>query len=148
MDKSSIISLLLRYKIASIDEIEGCSEDEVRGLEREAGYNFPGGYRQFLLNIGRRAGLLFQGTDIFYPSIIRLTQEACELLQENQESFVLHDDVFVFSMHQGYEFCYFKFSDGGDPPIYQYVEGQGGPKLTWASFDAYLLDGINMTMKL
>ena len=32
------------------------------------------------------------------------------------------DDDFVFFMHQGYEFCFFKLSEGDNPPVYFYSE--------------------------
>lgn len=102
-------------------------------------------YRNFLLEIGHRAGLLFQGTDIFLGSIKELTKEAKGLLEENQESFNLPEDAFVFSMHQGYEFNYFRFSEGNNPPVYQYIEGEGEPKLAWDSFSSFLSDQINIT---
>lgn len=34
------------------------------------------------------------------------------MLGENQDSFNLPEDAFVFSMHQGFEFNYFRFSEG------------------------------------
>ncbi|WP_042473909.1 SMI1/KNR4 family protein [Bacillus ndiopicus] len=145
MDKNRIVNLLVKYQIATIEEIQGCSENEIKELEGEIGYSFPDMYRNFLLGIGHRAGLLFQGTDIFFRSIKGLTEEAIELLEENQESFNLPEDAFVFSMHQGYEFNYFRFSEGDNPPVYQYIEGEGEPKLAWDSFSSFLSDGINIT---
>lgn len=145
MDKNSIVNLLVSSQIASAEEIEGCSENEIKELEDEIGHSFPTVYREFLLAAGHRAGLLFQGTDIFFGSLRGLTQEANELLEENQEPFTLPADTFVFSMHQGYEFNYFRFSERENPPVYQYIEGEGDPKLAWDSFSNFLSDGINVT---
>jgi len=147
MDKNSIVNILIRSQIATVDDIQGCNENEIKELEEEIGHSLPIIYRKFLLDMGHHAGVLFQGTDIFFRSIKGLTQEAKELLEENQEPFILPDDAFVFSMHQGYEFNYFKFSEGEDPPVYQYIEGEGNPKLAWNSFSSFLLDGINITSK-
>ncbi|MED4532573.1 SMI1/KNR4 family protein [Metabacillus fastidiosus] len=147
MDKNNIVNLLMKSQIATIEEIQGCSENEIKELEEAIGHSFPNMYRNFLLEIGHRAGLLFQGTDIFFGSIKGLTEEANELLEENQESFNLPEDAFVFSMHQGYEFNYFRFSEGDNPPVYQYIEGEGEPKLAWDSFSSFLSDGINITSK-
>jgi len=147
MDKNSIVNLLVRSQIASAEEIQGCNENEIKELEEEIGHGFPTVYREFLLAAGHRAGLLFQGTDIFFGSLRGLTQEANELLEENQESFTLPEDTFVFSMHQGYEFNYFRFSEGDNPPVYQYIEGEGEPKLAWDSFSSFLSDGINITAR-
>jgi SMI1-KNR4 cell-wall len=68
-----------------------------------------------------------------------LQEEAVALLNYNNEDFILPTDAFVFSMHQGYEFKYFKTSEGDDPPVYQYVEGNGHPPvMVWNSFSSYL----------
>ena len=64
-------------------------------------------------------------------------------MRENEEGVELSKEDFVFSMHQGYEFTYFKLSEGDDPPVYQYVEGNGSPVLTWNSFSDFLRDSLN-----
>jgi hypothetical protein len=145
MDKNSIVDLLVSSQIASTKEIKGCSENEIKELEEKIRHSFPTVYREFLLAAGHRAGLLFQGTDIFFGSLKGLTQDANELLEENQEPFTLPEDAFVFSIHQGYEFNYFRFSEGENPPVYQYIEGEGNSKLTWDSFSSFLSEGINIT---
>lgn len=80
--------------------------------------------------------------NLFLHAINGLKEEAINLLKENNENFVLPNNAFVFLMHQGYEFCYFIFSDGTDPPVYQYVEGNGPPVLTWSSFSEFLRSSI------
>lgn len=147
MDMNSIVDILHRTHIAVEEEIQGCSEDEIKELEKEIGHSLPTLYRNFLLNVGHHAGLLFQGTDIFFGSIKELTQEANELLEENYKSFNLPEDAFVFSMHQGYGFNYFRFSEGKNPPVYPYIEGEGDSKLAWKSFSSFLLDEINATFE-
>ncbi len=82
---------------------------------------------------------------IFFLSAINgLKEEAENLLEENGEDFVLPDGVFVFLMHQGYEFDFFSTKEGDDPPVYQYVEGNGSPVLTWKSFSAFLKNSIEL----
>lgn len=145
MDRNSIVDLLVNSQIATVEKIKGCSDNEIKELEKEFGHGFPAIYREFLLAIGYRAGLLFRGTEIFFGSIRGLIQYANELLGENQESFNLPEDAFVFSMYQGYEFNYFRFSEGENPPVYQYIEGNGEPKLAWESFSNFLLEEIKIT---
>jgi hypothetical protein len=36
----------------------------------------------------------------------------------------LPDDGFVFFMHQGYQFNFFRVSGEDDPPVYRYFEGK------------------------
>lgn len=146
MDKEAIVSLLLESKIANENEIQGFSELEVEQCEQAIGLILPNQYREFLLAIGHNAGLLFQGTDILFryvEDLLELRKEAEDLLKENDETVSLPSDAFVFSMHQGYEFNYFVISEGNDPSVYQYIEGDGPPVLVWDSFSAFLRKSIN-----
>lgn len=69
-----------------------------------------------------------------------LTSEGRMLLTECRLQDTLPQDAFVFYMHQGDEFGYFRIGDGADPPVYQYVEGSSVPKLVGPRFTAYLID--------
>lgn len=145
MDKKEIVTLLNDYKIATNNEIQGFTELEVEQCEKALGSKLPNQYREFLLAIGHNAGLLFQGTDILFRNVdqlLELRKDAEDLLAENEETFILPTDAFVFSMHQGYEFNYFVLSEGDDPPVYQYVEGDGSPVLVWDSFSTFLRKSI------
>src|ERR671930_627899 len=122
---------LVANGIATVTEIRGCTQIEIENLERIVGNQLPIAYRQFLLAIGRGAGAFLKGTDVFYDQVATLTDEARVLLAENGMQDELPEDAFVFYMHQGYEFGYFRIGDGADPPVYQYVEGSGAPKLVW-----------------
>lgn len=146
MDKKEIVSLLSENKIANDNEIQGFTASEVEQCEQALGSKLPNQYREFLLAIGHDAGLLFQGTDILFRNVdnlLELRKEAEDLLAENEETFILPMDAFVFSMHQGYEFNFFVISEGNDPPVYQYVEGDGPPVLVWDSFSTFLRKSIN-----
>src|SRR2546427_7147945 len=68
LNKEAIISCLIDKKICTKEEMEGCSLENVEMLEKNASLSLPLQYREFLLGIGRGAGILFQGTDIFFPS--------------------------------------------------------------------------------
>ncbi|BBH22960.1 hypothetical protein Back11_43050 [Paenibacillus baekrokdamisoli] len=146
IDKFAIVSSLLGFKIANVNEIQGFTEIEVEHCEKIIGSPFPYQYREFLLSIGQNAGMLFQGTDILFrnaENLLELRKEAENLMDENQESFNLPTGAFVFSMHQGYEFNFFVITEGNDPPVYQYVEGDGPPVLVWDSFSTFLRKSIN-----
>jgi hypothetical protein len=146
MNKEAIVSLLSEYNIANDNEIQGFTASEVEKCEQALRLKLPNQYREFLLAIGHDAGLLFQGSDILFRNVdnlLELRKEAEYLLAENEETFILPTDAFVFSMHQGYEFNFFVISEGNDPPVYQYVEGDGPPVLVWDSFSAFLRKSIN-----
>ena len=148
MNKETLISSLVNAKICQASDIRGASLDDVAALERAIGRGLPQQYREFLFGIGCGAGEFFQGTDIFLSALDGLKDEAINLLKENDEGVELGEDAFVFSMHQGYEFTYFNTCEGDDPPIYQYVEGNGPPVLTWNSFSDFLRDSIAQHARL
>ena len=129
-------------------EIYGTTPEEIADLEVNVGKRLPSRYREFLLGIGRGAGRFLNGRDIFLAALRGLREEAIGLLKENKEEVELQDDAYVFSMHQGYEFTYFNFSEGDDPPVYQYVEGNGPPTLAWNSFSDFLKEAISQYAQL
>ncbi|WGG52210.1 SMI1/KNR4 family protein [Rugamonas sp. DEMB1] len=148
MNKEELISSLVNAKICKASDVRGASLEDVAVLEKAIGQNLPAQYREFLLGIGCGAGEFLQGTDIFLSALDGLKDEATSLLRENDEGVQLAGDAFVFSMHQGYEFTYFNTSEGDDPPVYQYVEGNGPPVLTWNSFSDFLSDSITQHAQL
>lgn len=100
-------------------------------------------YKEFLRAMGKGAGMFFRGTAMFLPDLNKgLKTAARELLEENQQPTQVLDDAFVFSMHQGYQFDYFYTTDGDDPPVYHYMEGEGAPQLRWTSLSVYLRGAI------
>jgi hypothetical protein len=131
---------LVTAGIAAATDLQGCTRSEIEDLERLVGAQLPAAYEQFLLAIGHRAGAFLQGTDVSYAQVVGLADAARALLTENGLPDALPKDAFVFYMHQGYEFGYFPPGAGEDPPVFPYVEGQGGPQLVWPRFTAYLAD--------
>ncbi len=73
--------------------------------------------------MGHGAGKFLRGSDCFFKNLPYLKEWAIELLQENNFAEPLPDDAFVFFMHQGYQFSFFRLLEGDDPPTYSYSEG-------------------------
>ena len=144
MSNESLNSALVKAKICKPEDIAGCSEEEIASLECLAGIKFPSQYRWFLSKAGKAAGDFFKGTDIYVSALNGIKSEAASLIAGNTENFALPSDAFVFSMHQGYEFCFFCASDGEDPPVYQYIEGNGSPRVVWSSFSEFIRDAIRV----
>ena len=135
---------LEELNILEHDEVSPCTEEEVAALEKQMSVCLPGAYREFLLWMGKDAGRLFRGTDCLYEILPKLKAWAIELLAENGLSDLLPDDAFVFLMHQGYQFMFFRFSEGEDPPVYYYDQPSHQSSFTTAapSYSAFLLDLI------
>ena len=99
-----------------------CDEGEVCALEQKFHRSLPRAYKEFLLTMGKGAGDLLAGSDFSYRQLDRLQEVAAEMLAEDKFPLKLPEDAFVFFMHQGYHFNFFRTSEGDDPPIYRYLE--------------------------
>ena len=106
-------------------EMVPCSEHEAQRLERYLGVRLPQAYKEYLLWIGHGAGRFMRGTDCFYEDVFHLRTWAEQLLKEDDFPQQLPEDAVVFSMHQGYQFSFFRTSEGDDPPVYYYLEDSG-----------------------
>jgi len=109
----------------NVDEpgsLKPCTEEEVSALEQRVGRPLPGAYREFLLWMGHGAGRFLAGTHFLYEQLPQLKEWATELLEENDFPEPLPDDALVFLMHQGYQFMFFRLSEGDDPPVFYYHE--------------------------
>ncbi|MBC6419526.1 MAG: SMI1/KNR4 family protein [Prochloron sp. SP5CPC1] len=134
---------LLETALASSEEIQGCSAEEIEVIESKFKLQLPATYKDFLRICGHRAEKFYAGTDMFYPDILELRAYAENLLKENEVDFQLPDAAFVFSMHQGYQFDYFHTEPQDDnPPVYYYLEGEKLPKKISESFSSFLLQSV------
>ena len=101
----------------------------------------PSSYRRFLARFGRDsdASSALRGSDYFVPVLFKLRSWAEELLQEDGSPFQLHSQDFVISMHQGYQFLFFR-ADGtsDDPPVFFCFEGRKQPEQKFASISDWL----------
>jgi hypothetical protein len=140
---SELVRRILLLGIASPEEIQGCTKEEVEEIQAYAGVKLPAIYLDFLYTMGRGAGNFFKGSDMFYPSLLGLRKAAEELLSEEGASFSLPKDAFVFLMHQGYQFLFFRtLGCSDDPPVYHYMEGEGAPRKISRSFSRFLIESI------
>lgn len=114
---------LIELQLVKPDELAGCTCDEVIAIEQQLGISLPRCYQEFLLSMGHSAGQFLRGSDCFFNNLPQLQEWAVELLQENNFAESLPEDAFIFLMHQGYQFSFFRVSEGADPPTYSYCEG-------------------------
>lgn len=119
--------------------IVGLSDDEIEAVRVDQGVTqLPARYIEFLRLMGRKAGSILVGTDIFYPDTLGLKPDGKQLLEENGLAVLISENSVVFAMHQGYQ-VYWMTSDGfGDPPVFMYQEGDETVSSTWPSFSAFL----------
>ena len=67
-------------------------------------------------------GGFLRGSDVFYPHMLGLGQEARRLLEENSVPFAWSPDDRVIMMHQGYQFDMLR-GTGEDSEVWSYSEG-------------------------
>ncbi|HEX5996997.1 MAG TPA: hypothetical protein VFY84_17780 [Jiangellales bacterium] len=64
-------------RVAYPDQIRGCDPDEVQEVLAECpGFAVPGHYVHFLQRLGRGAGRLLRGTDVFYPAAAHASERS------------------------------------------------------------------------
>lgn len=103
--------------------VKPCSEHDIIALEKSMEIRLPATYKKFLLSMGYKAGYFWVGSEGFYDFLFHARASTEELIEENNLS-PLPEDAFPFWMHQGYMAAYFRLSEGDDPPVYFYSEGQ------------------------
>ena len=95
--------------------------EKLNELEKELNLSFPLIYKKFYLECEKSIPKAMIGTDLYHNNN-ELKEWALELLKEdNAENFLTEKD-FVFMMHQGYMFWYFKANGTENPNAYFYRE--------------------------
>lgn len=120
---------LIESGFATGDSIIGCDSAEIAQIYSFApeGFPIPDEYQAFLEHMGRKAGTLFRGTDLFYPQML----DAREAAEDISGEVLTLDNNFFFGHHQGYKVYFFKRGSGA---VYAYQER--------ASEDEKLADGF------
>lgn len=120
---NSLIHKMLEKNVATSNNIIGCNIEEILELERKFKINLPLAYKEILLKMGKKAGILFNDGNFFYKDLFSLKDDAQELLIFDNSSFVLPENIFVFALLQSEKFWYFICNDD-NPQIFSYTENQ------------------------
>lgn len=150
MKYSSVREVFLdldRQGLLDFSSLQGCSNEEISKVEANFGCELPFSYREFLTIAGKKAGLLFAGTDIFYPGLLMLNSHADELLDELGLQGLFPANAKVFCMHQGYEVDFFLPGSAG-PLIFQFVEGQTCITQPWEGFLSFLVQSVDAHLQI
>jgi hypothetical protein len=147
-DPSDLRDQLISVGVARPGEIVGCTPAEIEEVARDQGTDLPAAYRAFLALMGRKAGALFVGSDVFYPEVLQLRQAAEGLLEVGGARVGLPPTAVVFLMHQGHTFMYIDAGEGQDPPVRKYQEGWEAPVRHADHFTSYLASAIEGQARL
>ena len=107
------------------------------------GHELPSSYVEFLRLMGKVAGRMLVGTDIFYPRLLKVKEYAQELFEETGRVDLMSDTSIVFALHQGYQVYWF-VDNSEDPQVLMYQEGDEAVSRRWDSFSSFLLDGARI----
>jgi hypothetical protein len=129
---------LVAEGVATDADIIGCSAEEVAQVVAAQGAPLPWLYERFLRVMGKGAGDLLIGSDVYFPKVLDLRRAALELLGECGHPFDLPETAVVFLMHQGYQFMYFESAQPEDPPVMRFMEGWTAPRQEYERFTNFL----------
>lgn len=122
-------------------KLHGLSSDQIEKVEKFYKVSLPESYKYFLFSMGLDGGGFMKGSDCFYDRILELREYATDLLEEDQSSFKLKPEHYVFYVHQGYIFAYFDTSNNNmNPAIYYYYEGDLSPQKKYNSLKDFFIE--------
>lgn len=101
--------------------------NKLSSIENKYHILLPEIYRDFYNLCSSSIPAKLVGTDLWNNNRFDLNQGAVELLEEDGINNFLESNDFVFMMHQGYMFWYFKANGDPDPIVYGYYEGKFSP---------------------
>ncbi len=115
---------LERRGIAAAQDLKGCSEAELAAVRQAAGsFVLPEQYFEFLGLMGREAGRLFRGTDMFFPGLLECHDQAREFAEDDDPGLTVANRHF-FGHHAGYQWYLFQ---RGTAEVFMYTEESGPP---------------------
>ena len=134
LDKRAMIlrQRILKYKLADIEQIKGCSELEIAKLGQAYGLYLPYSYKVFMRHFGHGFAPIGNEYEYLYQAALSLTQNERDIEQEIKEEGnfnpeeILPEQAFVFAMRQGMQLWYFIAEEGvEDPPVFYDADGGG-----------------------
>ena len=137
------VKKLVSAGLASPSQVVGCSDTEIRQLESLVNAKLPIIYKEFLKTMGQCAGSFLAGTDLFMPKLFNLRTWAETLLQRTDSPFRLPPSIFVFLVHQGYQFMFFHLNQGDDPEVFHFEEGEEQPRAVFSHFTDWLAASVD-----
>ena len=122
--RQAILDANAHVNVGTPDTIIGCTESEVRHLEKTIGLVLPESYKDFLRAAGKCAGAYDVDGDWLYPELLTLKEKAVKLLNLMENGKLsLPEKAFVCAMGTPEGFAFF---ETGDPletgPIFSYYE--------------------------
>lgn len=131
-----LLERLIRAELCPPDEIRGCTQKQLRQIEKCAAAPLPADYLETLSLIGCAAGHFMSDLDFFYPAMLSLTERTRELIAE---SISLPEDAFVFADRYGEQILFFRLAEKRKGAVYKWSDEEPEPFLkVFNSFREFL----------
>lgn len=139
------IKLLAELLLSKGIHLQPCNAEDIKKIEQRTGFTLPEEYLEFLSTMGRGAGIFMLGSSVFLDEIFDLEEGAQEIMNDNNLP-PLPSNAFVFWMHQGYQFAFFKVNENSNLDIYFFSEGYNMKdyKLMNSSLADFLYDQLEL----
>lgn len=134
-DVQQLRDRILQPGICTPAELEGCSNKDLREIERRIGHSLPRAYKDVMSVIGRHAGEFKSDIRSFFPDVMTLTEHTRAAMRQHCVDFQklgytgpdveLPESAFVFHYHE-LQFMFFHLNEQDDPPIFAWTGSQLG----------------------
>ncbi|MBP6350059.1 MAG: SMI1/KNR4 family protein [Candidatus Obscuribacter sp.] len=132
----NLAARLVETGIATMETINGCSEEELLNIEKFYSLKLPEAYKDYMRKFGKASGDFLRECGIYYPSVLRNRRRATTLLNNNTDYKLKRSD-FVFITRYGCQFYFFGTAGKNpNPPVFRYTENSDVPMLLADSFEA------------
>jgi hypothetical protein len=128
----ALAAKLIEAGLATPETVAGCSEEEISQLEAKAGVLLPAAYKDFLRTFGKECGTFLNDCCFLYSTLLLYCRPLAEELAHANE-LRLMPTWFVF-LERDVMFLYFDTTQGDDPPVWRFKEGDSKPELMAESF--------------
>jgi SMI1 / KNR4 family (SUKH-1) len=125
----SYLEKMSEMGVVNLEDIQGCSLDEIADLERKYSIKLPASYKSFLLRLGKKFGNLVDRREyrIDYESVLQMTEydrrinQECREEDPSEEILELPDNaLLILGRCDGSQFYYILGEGGEDSAVYYY----------------------------
>ncbi len=112
---------LLATWLCDEENLQGCSNAEIKEIEEAIGYALPDDYKDILRVIGRSSGQYGSDLEIQYPSLLTLSQSSRISIAEEDGDIELPPDFFVIADRYGEVVLFLLLGDVPRSHVYRWT---------------------------
>ena len=119
---TDLIAKLVAKTDLRIEDLRGCSVDEINDLESQLNVQLPDIYRAFLQQVGHSWQVLFNDTHVGFEHVVENQKNGREVFEINEIP-LPNEPFFVFSERDLERVAFFPLDGKDDPEVSGYTEG-------------------------